>query len=55
MGVRIGMVGTGGFAQSFIPLFIAHPLVDDVVLCDLHRDRAAAASQAFGIPTIRCA
>jgi predicted dehydrogenase len=41
------MVGVGGFAQSFIPLFKAHPLVDEVVLCDLHADRAAEAAQRF--------
>lgn len=35
MGIKIGMVGVGAFAQCFIPLYKAHPLVDKVVLCDL--------------------
>jgi hypothetical protein len=35
MTIKIGMVGTGQMAQGFIPLFKAHPLVREVVLCDL--------------------
>ncbi len=34
MGIRVGIVGTGAFAQEFIPLFRDHPQVDGVVLCD---------------------
>jgi predicted dehydrogenase len=49
MGIRVAMVGVGGFAQSFIPLFKAHPLVDEVVLCDLHPERAAEAGARYGI------
>ncbi len=39
MGIKVGMVGVGAFAQSFIPLFKAHPLVDQVVLCDLDEEK----------------
>ena len=39
MSLRIGIVGTGAFAQSFIPLFKAHPLVGQVVLCDLDGEK----------------
>ena len=39
MGIGIGIVGVGSFAQSFIPLFREHPLVDRVALCDIHADR----------------
>jgi prephenate dehydrogenase len=35
MGIKMGIVGTGVFAQSFIHLFKLHPLVDEVILCDL--------------------
>lgn len=33
--MKIGVVGVGSFAQCFIPLFKAHPLVGEVLLCDL--------------------
>ena len=35
MGLKIGVCGTGAFADNFIPLFQAHPLVEKVVLSDL--------------------
>lgn len=35
MGIRIGVCGVGAFARHFIPLFKAHPDVENVVLCDL--------------------
>jgi predicted dehydrogenase len=50
MGIKIGMVGTGAFAQSFIPLFKAHPLVDEVTLCDLDADKLRANAERHGIP-----
>ena len=50
MGIREGMVGVGAFAQSFIPLFKAHPLVDEVVLCDLDADKLAQNADKHGIP-----
>jgi len=50
MGIRIGIVGVGSFAQNFIPLFKAHPLVDEVVLCDLNAEKLKANSQKHGIP-----
>ena len=39
MGIKTAMIGTGAFAQSFIPLFNAHPLVDELILCDLDADK----------------
>ena len=39
MGIKVGMVGVGSFAQCFIPLFKAHPMVDKVVLCDLDAEK----------------
>ena len=39
MTLKIGIVGVGSFAQSFIPLFKAHPLVDQVILCDLDAEK----------------
>ena len=39
MSLRIGIVGTGAFAQGFIPLFKAHPLVEQIILCDLDGEK----------------
>lgn len=50
MAIKLGICGVGAFADSFIPLFNAHPLVDEVVLCDLDADKLRAKSERFGIP-----
>ena len=47
--IRIGICGTGSFAHNFIPLFKAHPLVREVVLCDLDQEKREAAAAAFGV------
>ena len=39
MGISVAMVGTGAFAQGFIPLFQAHPLVERIALCDLDAEK----------------
>ena len=49
MGLHLGIVGTGAFAQSFIPLFKAHPQVERVVLCDLDDEKRALAAARFEI------
>lgn len=49
MGLRIGVCGLGQFAPSFIPLFQAHPGVDEVVLADLIPERVEAYKARFGI------
>src|SRR5688500_16474428 len=49
MSIKVGMVGVGAFAHSFIPLFKAHPLVSDVTLCDLDPRKLKEASEQFGI------
>ncbi len=41
MGITIGIVGAGEFADKFIPLFQAHPDVDDVRLAELVPQRCA--------------
>ncbi|MCC6446681.1 MAG: Gfo/Idh/MocA family oxidoreductase [Armatimonadetes bacterium] len=50
MGIQVGMVGVGSFAQCFIPLFKAHPLVDRVILCDLDAEKLKENSLRYGIP-----
>jgi len=49
MGIRVGMCGVGAFADCFIPLFKAHPLVEEVILCDLDAEKLRAKSERFGI------
>lgn len=50
MGIKVGIVGVGAFAQCFIPLFKAHPLVDEVVLCDLDAKKLRENAEKHGIP-----
>lgn len=48
--MRVGIVGVGAFAQNFIPLFAAHPAIEEVALCDSNADRLADACSKHGIP-----
>lgn len=52
MGLSIGVVGAGQFAPSFIPLFQAHPLVDEVCLAELDPDRRATQAARFGLERV---
>ena len=49
MSLRIGIVGTGAFAQGFIPLFKAHPLVDQLTLCDTDDEKLAQNAAKYKI------
>ena len=49
MGIRLGIVGVGAFAQHFIPLFNAHPDVDQVILCDLDAEKRQSNAEKHGI------
>jgi predicted dehydrogenase len=49
MGLRIGVVGVGRFSKTFIPLFNAHPIVDEVVLCEIVPERLKEGMERFGI------
>ncbi|MBC7289620.1 MAG: gfo/Idh/MocA family oxidoreductase, partial [Armatimonadetes bacterium] len=49
MPIRIGICGAGAFAGCFIPLFKAHPLVEEVVLADLDADKLKARAEQFGV------
>jgi hypothetical protein len=42
MGLKVGIVGVGSFAQCFIPLYKAHPIAGEVVLCDVDAANASA-------------
>ncbi len=49
MAIRVGICGVGAFARNFIPLFKAHPEVENVVLCDLDQEKLSARCAEFGI------
>jgi predicted dehydrogenase len=49
LGLKIGVVGSTGFASSFIPLFQAHPLVEEVALAELVPERLRKTAKHFGI------
>jgi predicted dehydrogenase len=50
MGIRVGICGTGAFSTGFIPLFKAHPQVEQVILCDLDSSKLEEKSRRFDIP-----
>lgn len=50
MGLKVGFCGVGAFADCFIPLFKAHPLVEEVVLADVNADKLKAKSEHFDLP-----
>jgi len=47
--LKIGVLGAGQFAPSFIPLFQAHPLVEEVYLAELISERRNHVARQFGI------
>ena len=49
MSIKIGVCGTGAFADCFIPLFKAHPDVGKVVLCDLDAEKLKEKCAKHGI------
>lgn len=49
MGIRLAIVGTGAFARCFIPLFKAHPLTGQLILCDHDAEKLKAASEQFEV------
>ncbi|MBT3275682.1 MAG: Gfo/Idh/MocA family oxidoreductase [Spirochaetales bacterium] len=53
MGIKIGICGVGTFADCFIPLFRAHPDVENVVLCDLDQEKLEGKCRQFDV-TDRC-
>lgn len=52
MGYRIGVLGCGNFGVHFVELFNAHPLVDEVVVADLIRERAEETAKKYGLKRV---
>ncbi|MFH1566756.1 MAG: Gfo/Idh/MocA family oxidoreductase [Gemmatimonadota bacterium] len=42
MGISLGLVGLGAFGRAFADLFMSHPRVDRIALCDREPERVAA-------------
>jgi len=49
--IRIGVLGAGPFPNLFIPLFKAHPLVEDVYLEERMKERRETTAEKFGLTT----
>ncbi len=49
MKLHIAVIGCGDFAQSFVPLFQAHPNVESVCVCDTIPERAENYAKKFGV------
>lgn len=45
MGISLGLVGLGSFGSQFADLFISHPLVDRIALCDREPERMMVFAQ----------
>src|SRR5688572_22523698 len=45
MGISLGLVGLGAFGRTFADLFMSHPLVDRVALCDREPERMVPFAQ----------
>ncbi len=48
--IRIGILGCGQFAQSFVPLFKEHPLVESVIVADTDAVQAKETGEKFDVP-----
>lgn len=48
MGISVGFVGLGQFARYFTPLFLHHPQVDRIALCDLEAERVKEYAESLG-------
>jgi len=42
MGISLGLVGLGSFGSAFADLFMSHPSVDRIALCDREPERVQA-------------
>ena len=50
--MRIAIIGCGRFCKFFVPLFKAHPVVEEVYVCDLIKERAEEFSKQFEVKII---
>ncbi|MGH8923178.1 MAG: Gfo/Idh/MocA family protein [Acidimicrobiia bacterium] len=52
MGLKLGLIGSGLFGSRFIPLFQAHPDVDEIALAESVPERRNRYGRQFGIESL---
>ena len=52
MTFRLGVVGAGSFSRDFLPLWLAHPDIGEVVVADRHPERREEFASRFGVETL---
>lgn len=50
--IKIALIGCGRFCQFFVPLFKAHPAVEQLYVCDQRRERAEEYAKRFDVKII---
>jgi len=50
--LTVAVIGCGAFARNFVPLFMRHPYVEKVYVCDLIPEKAQEYSEKFGVEII---
>lgn len=50
--INVAVIGCGDFAKHFVPIFQAHPYVDNVYVCDVISERAEDYKNKFGAEII---
>ena len=50
--LTVAVIGCGGFAQAFVPLYQNHPYVEKVYVCDIIPERAQDYSRKFNVEII---
>lgn len=45
--LKVGVLGCGEFSEHFVELFLAHPYVESVVVCDVIRENAESFGKKF--------
>ena len=50
--LKVAVIGCGSFARNFVPLFQAHPYVQDVFVCDIVKDKAEEYKEKFNVEII---
>lgn len=47
-----GVIGVGGWGETHVRVYAAHPFVDLVALCDVREDRAQQMARQYGVQTV---
>ena len=50
--ITVAIIGCGGFAKNFVPLFKNHPTVKKVYVCDLIKEKAQQYSENYDVKII---